>query len=314
MCILQTEREQDERKEIGGTMDFIEKEYQLPVVKINFEDLKAEIEKVLVDYTGLIVTEETLAGGKAAQKELASLRTKIDTYRKEKKKELEAPIKEFEAQCKELVSMIEQAEKPIKEGIKAFDDRKREEKRQKAMDIIAEEAEKAGLNEKYRVKLTCLDKYANLTATEKAVREDVETRAFALKVEQDREQEQLDIIQSVIDGENAKISTKLQLSEFRYLIELGMSTAEIIKQIKESAEKIYAAEHPAPVEVTEEEAPVNPLPEEAKKPEPVQAPSKPAKNYKVVIEVIEPAERIRDLGTFLKTNGYNYKVVERVEA
>lgn len=300
-------------------MDFIEKEYQLPVVKINFEDLKAEIEKVLADYTGLIVTEETLAGGKAAQKELASLRTKIDAYRKEKKKELEAPIKNFENQCKELIALIEQAEKPIKEGIKVFDDQKREEKRQKAMVIIAEVAENTGLNEKYRAQLTCLDKYMNLTATEKAVREDVETRAFALKVEQDREQERIDIIQSVIDGENDKINTKLQLSEFQYLIDMGVSTAGIIQQIKERADKIYAAENPAPVEVTEdEETPVNPLLGEEKKPEvaePVQEPSKPEVEdmYKVVIEVIEPVSRIRDLGTFLKLNGYTYKVMEQTK-
>ena len=297
-------------------MEFIEKEYHLPVIKTNFDDLKAEIEKVLVDYTGLIVTEETLAGGKAAQKELASLRTKIDTYRKEKKRELEAPIKDFEAQCKELIFLIEQAEKPIKEGIKVFDDKKREEKREKAMAIIAEVAEREGLNEKYRVQLTCLDKYMNLTATEKAVREDVETRAFAIRAEQDREQERLDIIQSVIDGENARITTKLQLSEFRYLIDLGMSTAEIIKQIKDSAEKIFAAENPPEVETMDETKtePVSAVPETPEAAAPaVSAPIEPAKIYKVVIQVTEPKERIAALGSFLKQHGYNYKVMEQAE-
>lgn len=290
-------------------MDFIEKEYQLPVVKINFEDLKAEIEKTLTSYTGLVVTEDTLPGCKAAQKELAGLRTKIDTYRKDKKKELEAPIKKFENQCKELISLIEQAEAPIKEGIKVFDDQKREKKREKALEIISEVSEKEGLNDKYRAQLTVLDKYMNLTATDKAVREDVEIRAFAIRAEQDREQERIDIIQSVIDSENSRINTKLSISDFQYLIDRGIETAPIIKQVKESADKIYAAENPPKVE-TMDETETEPVPAV---PEKTEEPKTQEKIYKVVICVTEPKERIAALGTFLKQNGYCYRVTEQSE-
>lgn len=291
-------------------MEFIEKEYQLPVVKINFEDLKAEIEKTLTNYTGLVVTEETLPGCKAAQKELSGLRTKIDTYRKEKKKELEAPIKKFENQCKELISLIEQAEAPIKEGIKVFDDQKREKKREKALEIISEVSEKEGLNDKYRAQLTVLDKYMNLTATDKAVREDVEIRAFAIRAEQDREQERIDIIQGVIDGENARINTKLSISDFQYLIDRGIETAAIIKQVKESADKIYAAENPTKVETMDEAEtePVTAVPEKTEEPK-----AEPEKIYKVVIQVTETKERIAALGTFLKQRGYCYRVTEQTE-
>ncbi|WP_405379363.1 DUF1351 domain-containing protein, partial [Phascolarctobacterium sp.] len=153
-------------------MDIKEKEFQAPIIVINYETLKAELEKSLEEYKGLIVTEDTLAGCKAAQKELASLRVKIDTYRKDKKKELEKPIKSFEAQCKELISLVERVELPIKDGIQVFDDQKRAEKRQQAQTIAAEVAAASGLNEKYTAKLDVLDKYTNLTATAKAVRED----------------------------------------------------------------------------------------------------------------------------------------------
>ncbi len=104
-------------------MDIQVTEFQAPKIAINYETLSAELDKFLVDYTGLVVTEQTLAGCKAAQKELAGLRVKIDTYRKDKKKELEKPIKDFEAQCKELISLVDSVEQPIKEGIKVFDDR-----------------------------------------------------------------------------------------------------------------------------------------------------------------------------------------------
>ena len=156
------------------------KEFKEPVIKINFEELKAELEKSLKDYEGLVVTEETLSGCKAAAKELAGVRRKIDQYRKDKKKEAEKPIKDFEAQCKTLIGLIEEVEKPIKDGIQVYDDKKREEKRAVAEKIIADVVESSGLNEKFAKRLDVQDKYMNLTATKKSIQEDVETRAFAL--------------------------------------------------------------------------------------------------------------------------------------
>ena len=49
-------------------MELVEKELQMPVIKINYEDLKEELSKSLKDYEGLIVTADTLAGCKNAQK------------------------------------------------------------------------------------------------------------------------------------------------------------------------------------------------------------------------------------------------------
>ena len=187
------------------------KEFQPPKIVINYDELKAELEKNLEVYKGIVVTEETLAGSKATQKELANLRVKIEWYRKEKKKDMEEPVKAFDKQCKELIAMVESVEKPIKEGIKVFDDKKREKKRDIALELIKEVVKDAGLNEKYAEKLDVLDKYMNLTATQKAVKDDLETRAFALKVEQDRESERIDIINSVIESVNDRLNTKLKI-------------------------------------------------------------------------------------------------------
>ena len=86
------------------TIEFkVEKEI-VPVIQINFEELKGHLTNLLNDYKGLVVTEGNLQTCKAKQKELASTRIKIDNYRKEKKKELSKPITFFEAQCKDLIS------------------------------------------------------------------------------------------------------------------------------------------------------------------------------------------------------------------
>lgn len=277
--------------------------------KINYETLSAELDKLLGDYDGLVVTEQTLAGCKAAQKELASLRTKIDAYRKEKKKELEQPIKHFEAQCKDLIAKVERVEQPIKDGIKVFDDQKREEKRQKALQIIKEVAEATGLNEKYTAKLDVLDKYMNLTATEKAVREDLDTRAFALKVEQDREAERLEIINSVLASENSRLQTKLTLDLFKRDIDAEVATSVILEKIKAQAKLIYEAEN-KPKEEPKTEPQAQPTPE----PEQPQAhkPSDTVPQYKVTYEVVGSHEELLAVSAFLKEHGLTYKVTSQL--
>lgn len=292
------------------SMNIREVAFQAPVIAINYETLKETLKEKLKNYEGLVVTEQTLAGSKAAQKELASLRVSIDTYRKDKKKELEKPIKSFEAQCKELIALVDSVEKPIKDGIKVFDDQKREEKRQIALQLAAEVAEATGLNPRYADKLDVLDKYMNLTATAKAVREDLETRAFALKVEQDREQERLDIIVSVLESENSRLKTKLQLSLWQRDIDANVPTSVIIEKIKQQAAVVYEAEN-KPVEPPKEAEPTNTPPQEEKQPETPQA--QPAKQYTATLKLVGALEELRSVSAFLKANGISYEVLEQRE-
>lgn len=292
-------------------MEFQVTEFVEPKISINFETLKAELTANLDIYKGLVVTEETLAGSKATQKELAGLRVKIDTYRKEKKKELETPIKHFEAQCKELIALVESVEQPIKDGIKVFDDQKKEEKRQQALAIIAEVAAETGLNEKYAAKLDVLDKYTNLTATAKGVREDVETRAFALKVEQDREKERLDIIVSVLESENSRLKTKLTLDLWQRDINADVPTSDIIAKIKAQAAVVYEAEN-KPVEPPKEPEATSTPPQEEK---PVNEPqAQPEKQYTATIKMVGSLAELRSVSAFLKANGITYTVLDQREA
>lgn len=285
-------------------------QFQAPIIAINYETLKAELQNMLESYKGLVVTEETLAGGKAAQKELASLRVKIDTYRKDKKKELEKPIKKFEEQCKELISLVDTVEQPIKEGIKVYDDQKREEKRQQALELIAEVAAEQGLNEKYAAQLTVIDKYTNLTATKKAVREDLETRAFALSVEQAREAERLEVIKSVLESENSRLRTKLDLSLWQYEIDAGTTTSRIIEKIKSYAARVYEAEN-KPAEPPKEQQPTETPAQVENPPETAQA--QPEKQYTATLQMFGTMVELKAVSTFLKQCHISYKVLEQRE-
>lgn len=291
----------------------------LPVIEINFDEMKATLKETLENYKGIIVTEETLPACKSTQRELAGVRNKIDTYRKEKKKVLSKPIVDFENQCKELISLIEQAEAPIKEGIKVFDDEKREMKRQQAIELSKEVIEEIGLNEKYADRLEILDKYCNLTAKSNEVREDLISRALTLKVEQDRENELMEIIKDTVDSENERINRKIKFEDFKRYIDRGMTAKEVIAEIKLTANRIYEAENPPPMPEPE---PISELIQEPEPtPEPIAEPEiKPLApetidepTYYAVYRIVGNIEELRNVSKFLKDNGIQYTVTDQGE-
>ncbi len=288
------------------------KEFVKPIITINYEDLTKNLNAALEEYKGIVVTEETLKGCKAAQKELAGLRKDIEEYRKEKKREAEQPIKEFEAQCKSLVSLIAKVEDPIKEGITYFDNQRREEKRERAKEIIAEECEKAGLNEKYAAQCLLLEKYTNLTATESGVREDVSRQCFALKVEQDREADRNKIIEETLEYENERLKNKISLEDIRKIIDFSADTSKIVASIRKYAASLFDAENyeETGAEPVKEPEPVGQVPEipegvpqEAKEPQ-----------YCATYKITGTADQLRSVSGFLRQNSISYDVLEQREA
>lgn len=289
-------------------MQIIEQKYHPAEITINYEDVKSNLLEKLEEYKGLVVVEETLQSSKQAQKELAGLRTEIDTFRKEKKKGLEAPIKQFETQCKELIGLVQEAEKPLKEAIQIYDDKKREEKRKIAQQIINEQIEEQGLYGTYATKLTVLDKYMNLTASKKAVKDDVETRALLLKSEQEREEERLRTIQTVIHQENERLQNKLSMNDFSYLIHSMVSTGDIIAEIKKRANKLYESEHlPKP---TEEEKTMS-IPNEQEMEEPVEQEVVKEDMFSVTYRVVGTYTELRAVSQFLKEKKLPYEVIDQ---
>lgn len=299
-------------------MKEIELKKELPVIQFNFEEVKKSLEETVKRYKNIIVTEETLKDCKADKRELASLRTKLDTYRKDVKREMEFPIKQFENRCKELIALIKDAETPINDGIKAFDDKKREEKRQKALEIIKQSIEVHKLKEEYASQLTVLDKYLNLTGSLKAIKDDVEVRATALEIQQKEEEQRKEMmrvsIQSAIDTANTRIKTKLEYSDFTKYIEFGWGLDRILKEVNEKAEMIWKAEQPKPEPPKVEEPVATEQPNNSTVKEPVQVDSQPKKEEPIVyikFTVEHKYSKIQELSQYLKANGFEYEVHEK---
>lgn len=284
---------------------------ELPVIKMNFEEVKGSLQETMKKFEGIIVTEEGLQDCKATQKNLASLRKNIDTYRKDIKREMLVPIDVFEYQCKELIKTIEDVEKPIKEGIKIFDDKRREEKREKALELIKESVDKHNLNKEYASKLTVKNEYLNLSKSLKSVREDIESRALLLEREQEDEKQRKEMlrvsIENAISVANEGIKTKLKFEDFTKYIEFGWPLDRILKEINDKATMIKEAEKPK-VEVKDQvqtsldiSKPIENTKEEVK--EEINQ-----DKFFVDVYVEHNFEMIQALSKFLKDNGYNYEV------
>nr|DAE48765.1 MAG TPA: Protein of unknown function (DUF1351) [Caudoviricetes sp.] len=301
-------------------MKDIEINKQLPVITMNFEEVKASLVENMEKYKGIIVTEESLKDCKATQKDLAGLRNKLDSYRKDVKKEMEKPIKAFESDCKELIGLIAEVEAPIKAGITEFDNKRKEEKRKFADVKIFEICQKLGLEKKYADQLTVQDKYLNLSASAKSVVEDIEQRAEALKQQQNMDKVKAEMIkaniESALETVNLTLKTPLQYSDFEKYLALGWDGPRIVREINERAAQIRQAEKAAEEmatkkieeeKVSKEEVQI-PMDLKPKAPEVPKEVKEDEPKFFVDTYVEGTFEQIQNLSKFLKDNGYKYEV------
>ena len=300
-------------------MKDIEINKQLPVITMNFEEVKASLVENMEKYKGIIVTEESLKDCKATQKDLAGLRNKLDSYRKDVKKEMEKPIKAFESDCKELIGLIAEVEAPIKSGILEFDNKRKEEKRKFADIKIFEICQKLNLEKKYADQLTVLDKYLNLSASAKSVVEDIEQRAEALKQQQNMDKVKAEMIkaniESALETVNLTLKTPLQYSDFEKYLALGWDGPRIVREINERAAQIRQAEKAAEEMATKrieeekqkEEVQI-PMDLKPKAPEVPKEVKEDEPRFYVDVYVESDYERIQALSKYLQANGYKYEV------
>ena len=288
---------------------------QLPVITMNFDEVKGSLQETMKKYEGIIVTEEGLKDCKATQKDLASLRNKIDAYRKDVKREMEVPIKEFESNCKELISLISEVEKPIKEGIKGFDNKRKEEKKQKVLEIINAAIENFELEKDYADKLGLKDSYLKLTGSIKSIKEDVEMRAMMLKREQEDKKTRIKMLEVAVKNEidrvNENINTKLDYKKFEVYVSKDYPLEKILNEINKEADIILKAENNTKQEIKEEKEAIQvPLDFSSKK---VEASKKEIKEDKFFVDVYveHNFDMIQSLSKFLKENGYNYEVYNK---
>lgn len=151
-------------------------------IGFNFEELKAELAERLNHYNGLIVTEDGIKDAKADRAKLNKLRTAIDTRRKDIKREYLRPYNEFESRVKEITLLIDQPIRAIDSQLADFEERRKEEKKEKVLDLYHETIPEdlQGIIPPQRI---LNPKWLNATATMAKIQEDLE--AWARRVNAD---------------------------------------------------------------------------------------------------------------------------------
>ena len=278
-------------------------------IETNFTEVRENLKVSLEKYRGLLVSEETLKDCKATQKELAGLRNKVDSYRKETKSKLQEPIKRFEEECKELLSLIVEVEKPIKEGIAKFDEERRQEKVLLALDYLNKQLEENNINEKFRKNISIHDIKINLTNSIKSIKEEIDFKISNIKALQESKEKEKEILKAAvmkqIEQENVGLNTKLTYSEFSSFVEEGWTVDKIMTLIKGQANKIKQAEGPGPGPV--------PAIEHGKstslKAEQSEEINENEKKFFVKLKVSASKDNLKRLKNFLDCDAYNVEVV-----
>lgn len=172
--------------------------HQLPVIKVNYDDVRADLEKRLEDYR-LAVTEDTVKDAKKAAAELSAMKKDFDERRKEVIRLVSAPIDAENKRLRDLISLIDDGRKHITDQVDVFENKRKAEAKDKAIAYLAEQRVEKGVDPEYQThhvedlaKLGTLTAKGNLTAAaintirdrvnnEKALQDTVERRTLELE-------------------------------------------------------------------------------------------------------------------------------------
>ena len=140
------------------------------VIETNFEDAKKQVTAELEKYENYLVTDDTLASDKKLAQSIKSKGKEINELRLAKKKELIAPIDEFEEQANELKSLYLDAANKISEQVTKFEKVTLDKLRDDLVELLKVEFEKIGVTEQFQhfnvdhlVKLTNITDKGNPT-------------------------------------------------------------------------------------------------------------------------------------------------------
>lgn len=134
-------------------------------VSFNYEELKSAITEKAALYANMVYTDETIADAKADRAALNKLKKALNDERIAREKEYLKPFNDFKNQIAELVKIIDEPVGIIDRQIKAADDAKKAEKREKIIAYFN------GLDKPDELKIDVIwsEKWLNASVSSKAI-------------------------------------------------------------------------------------------------------------------------------------------------
>lgn len=204
-------------------------------VTTNFEEVKQNLKAITEKYKGLVVTDQNQKDMEKTLREVVSLRTSIQKFEVNGKRKLRKPVDQFAEACKELLKIVNEAERPLREQLDAYEARRQEGVTKVILHKYEEMALDAGIREEFR-SFEILSKWMNKTAKLKDIYEDisrlVSEQATAQKQHDDLKElrnsrRELALLQ--IEKSNRDYALATPITEDFLTDELLDTSAEIIK-------------------------------------------------------------------------------------
>ena len=103
-------------------------ELRKQVIEANFDEVRSWLDENLEPYRNMTVTEDMISTAKGYRASIRKVKDRIEQSRKEAKNAALAAYGEFEAKCKELTGMCDEAVGALDRQVKSFEDAERERK------------------------------------------------------------------------------------------------------------------------------------------------------------------------------------------
>lgn len=158
----------------------------------NFDTLSAQLDQVLAEYDGVIITPDQVADAKAQATKINKLGEAISRRRIDTVKEITKPVTAFEEKAKELTTRCKEARSKILEQVRALEERQLKECRELVADYLGNLLESKGIRDEFwpaDSKVEAIPKLSSLTATGKltaGTRREVEALVAEAEARQNR--------------------------------------------------------------------------------------------------------------------------------
>lgn len=146
-------------------------EQQLGRISFNYEETRDFLQEKLAEYDGAVFTDETMDIAKRERASLRKLKTQMDEERKKVKSAWDEPLKQFEAQVKNILELVDKPVNAIDKQVKEYEERKKQEKLLTCKKIYGEEI--GDLGDILPFEKIFDSKWVNASTTLKSIREDI---------------------------------------------------------------------------------------------------------------------------------------------
>lgn len=142
-------------------------------IEWNYEDLKTQITAAAEGYATAVYTDEYIKAAKADRAKLNKFVTALKGQRTEIRKKLLAPDEQFGQEVMEIVSIVQKAIDNIDSQIKAYEQRKRDEKCEWVKDTWDEISAPFCLDGVVSFEQVLKPEWLNTSASQKSISEDI---------------------------------------------------------------------------------------------------------------------------------------------